>query len=107
MAVGITILLSLVVFFLMVEEKLPISEDLPLIGKYYCVTIIEVSLCLVAMCVVLVFVHQQPTPLPPWIEVGTTLPRTEQSEQLRSAPKRVETPRTPAQCCFTQRSCYE
>jgi len=67
MAVGVTILLSLAVFFLMVEEKMPVSEDLPLIGKYYCCTIIEVSLSLAAMCYVLRYVHHRPRTLPAWI----------------------------------------
>lgn len=68
MAVAVTILLSLAVFFLMVEEKMPVSENLPLIGKYYCVTIIEVSLALAAMCYVLRFVHQRPRVLPDWVQ---------------------------------------
>lgn len=68
MAVGVTILLSLAVFFLMVEEKMPVSENLPLIGKYYCSTIIEVSLALAAMCHVLRFVHHQAHALPDWIK---------------------------------------
>lgn len=66
MAVGVTILLSLAVFFLMVEEKMPVSENLPLIGKYYCCTIIEVSLSLAAMCYVLRYVHHRPGTLPLW-----------------------------------------
>lgn len=70
MAVGVTILLSLAVFFLMVEEKLPVSENLPLIGKYYCCTIIEVSLSLAAMCYVLWYVHHRPCTLPHWIQVS-------------------------------------
>lgn len=70
MAVGVTILLSLAVFFLMVEEKMPVSENLPLIGKYYCCTIIEVSLSLAAMCYVLRYVHHRPGTLPGWIRVS-------------------------------------
>ena len=70
MAVGVTILLSLAVFFLMVEEKMPVSENLPLIGKYYCSTIIEVALSLAAMCYVLWFVHHQPCALPVWKRVS-------------------------------------
>lgn len=66
MAVGVTILLSLAVFFLMVEEKMPVSEDLPLIGKYYSCTIIEVSVSLAAMCYVLRYVHHRSGPLPHW-----------------------------------------
>lgn len=68
MAVGVTILLSLAVFFLMVEEKMPVAENLPLIGKYYCCTIIEVSMALAAMCHVLRFVHNRPCALPDWVE---------------------------------------
>lgn len=70
MAVGVTILLSLAVFFLMVEEKMPVAENLPLIGKYYCCTIIEVSMALAAMCHVLRFVHNRPYALPDWVEVS-------------------------------------
>lgn len=70
MAVGVTILLSLAVFFLMVEEKMPVAENLPLIGKYYCCTIIEVSMSLVAMCHVLRFVHNRPRALPDWVQVS-------------------------------------
>lgn len=70
MAVGVTILLSLAVFFLMVEEKMPVSENLPLIGKYYCSTIIEVSMSLAAMCYVLWFVHHRPCALPDWQRVS-------------------------------------
>ncbi|KAJ7390925.1 Neuronal acetylcholine receptor subunit alpha-7 [Desmophyllum pertusum] len=66
MAVGVTILLSLAVFFLMVEEKMPVSENLPLIGKYYCCTIIEVSLALAAMCYVLRYVHHRSGAVPVW-----------------------------------------
>ena len=73
MAVGVTILLSLAVFFLMVEEKMPVSEDLPLIGKYYSCTIIEVSVSLAAMCYVLRYVHHRSGPLPHWRKVSKTL----------------------------------
>ena len=73
MAVGVTILLSLAVFFLMVEEKMPVSEDLPLIGKYYSCTIIEVSVSLAAMCYVLRYVHHRSGPLPHWRKVSITL----------------------------------
>lgn len=70
MAVGVTILLSLAVFFLMVEEKMPVSEDFPLIGKYYGCTIIEVSLSLAAICYVLRYVHHRSGPLPHWRKVS-------------------------------------
>ena len=70
MAVGVTILLSLAVFFLMVEEKMPVSENLPLIGKYYCCTIIEVSLALAAMCYVLRYVHHRSGAVPVWTRVS-------------------------------------
>lgn len=66
---AVTYLLALAVFFLMVEFKLPVTNDLPLIAKYYCCTIIEVSCGLVAMCSVLRFVHRKPEQLPGWVEV--------------------------------------
>ena len=69
MALAVTYLLALAVFFLMVEVKLPVSPDLPLIAKYYCCTIIEAACGLVAMCSVLRFVHSNPEPLPEWVQV--------------------------------------
>ena len=52
---------------------MPVSEDLPLIGKYYSCTIIEVSVSLAAMCYVLRYVHHRSGPLPHWRKVSITL----------------------------------
>ena len=74
MAVGVTILLSLAVFFLMLEATMPSSSELPLLAKYYCCTVLEVVCCLVAMSWILRLVYHSADPLPPWIKVGTGLP---------------------------------
>ncbi|XP_032220714.2 neuronal acetylcholine receptor subunit alpha-10 isoform X2 [Nematostella vectensis] len=68
MAVGVTILLSLAVFFLMLETIMPISQMLPLLGKYYCCIIIEGAAALGAMSGVLRYIHHSPDPLPPWVK---------------------------------------
>lgn len=70
LAVGVTILLSLVVFFLMVETRVPnTSDNLPLIAKYYCCTVIEISAVLAITCVIHKFEHHAAVPCPLWVEV--------------------------------------
>ena len=70
LAVGVTILLSLVVFFLMVETRVPNTSDhLPLIAKYYCCTVIEISAVLAVTCVIHKFEHRGAEPCPKWIQV--------------------------------------
>eukprot|EP00794_Sanderia_malayensis_P018037 gene18037-19844_t len=69
MAVGVTILLSLAVFFLLLEDKVPeTSDNVPLIGKYFACTIVEASLAVAAVCMVLCFHHHDPTEVPPWVK---------------------------------------
>ncbi|XP_020903827.1 neuronal acetylcholine receptor subunit alpha-7 [Exaiptasia diaphana] len=68
MAVGVTILLSMAVFFLMLESTMPSSNELPLLAKYYCCTVIEVVCCMVAMCWILRLVHHDPKPLAKWLK---------------------------------------
>ncbi|XP_031564357.1 acetylcholine receptor subunit alpha-1-B-like [Actinia tenebrosa] len=68
MAVGVTILLALAVFFLMLEATMPKSNDLPLLAKYYCCTVIEIVCGLVAMSWILRLVHHSPEPLYHWIK---------------------------------------
>ena len=69
LAVGVTILLSLVVFFLMVETRVPNTSDhLPLIAKYYCCTVIEISAVLAVTCVIHKFEHRGAEPCPQWVQ---------------------------------------
>ena len=71
MAVGVTILLSLAVFFLLLEEKMPETSDaVPLIGKYFACTIVEASLAVGAICMVLCFHHHDGTEVPVWMKVS-------------------------------------
>ena len=70
LAVGVTILLSLVVFFLMVETRVPNTSDhLPLLSKYYCCTVIEISAVLAVTCIIHKFEHRGAVPLPSWVKV--------------------------------------
>ncbi len=70
MAVGVTILLSFAVFFLLLEDKMPETSDaVPLIGKYFACTIVEASLAVFAACMVLCFHHHEPTDIPRWMRV--------------------------------------
>eukprot|EP00795_Rhopilema_esculentum_P011245 gene11245-21434_t len=69
MAVAITILLSMAVFFLLLEEKMPETSDhVPLIGKYFACTIVEISLAVWATCMMLCFHHHEPTEVPVWMK---------------------------------------
>ena len=71
LAVGVTILLSLVVFFLMVETRVPNTSDhLPLLSKYYCCTVIEISAVLAVTCIIHKFEHRGAVPLPSWVKVS-------------------------------------
>lgn len=69
MAVGVTILLAMAVFFLMLEATMPSSSEVPLLAKYYCVTVVEVCCCLLSMCWILRFIHHDSEPLPNWVKV--------------------------------------
>lgn len=70
MNVGVTVLLSLTVILLLLAEELPAtSEVVPLISRYYTLTMINVFLSIVFTCVVLTFHHHAPTPLPAWVRM--------------------------------------
>ena len=70
MNVGVTVLLSLTVILLLLAENLPAtSEVLPLISRYYTITMINVFVSLVFTCVVLTFHHHAPTPVPAWVQL--------------------------------------
>lgn len=70
MNVGVTVLLSLTVILLLLAEELPAtSEVVPLISRYYTLTMVNVFISIVFTCVVLTFHHHSPTPLPAWVRL--------------------------------------
>ncbi|EDO45735.1 predicted protein, partial [Nematostella vectensis] len=70
MNVGVTVLLSLTVILLLLAEELPAtSEVVPLISRYYTITMINVFVSIVFTCVVLTFHHHAPEPLPGWVRL--------------------------------------
>ena len=63
----ITVLLAMTVYMLIVAESMPpTSEAMPLVQKFYLVTIIETAFCLFATCVVVKW-HENTTPMPEWV----------------------------------------
>ena len=74
MAVGVTILLSMAVFFLLLEDKMPETSDVvPLIGKYFACTIVQISLAVGATCMMLCFHHHDAADVPNWMKVRINL----------------------------------
>lgn len=72
MVVGVTILLSLIVFYLLASTHIPETSDVvPLIGRYYVVTITEISCALILTCWVLRFHHYNTSvgKVPSWVKV--------------------------------------
>jgi hypothetical protein len=70
MNVGVTVLLSLTVILLLLAEELPAtSEVVPLISRYYTITMVNVFISILFTCVVLTFHHHAPTPLPAWVRL--------------------------------------
>ncbi|XP_078383130.1 neuronal acetylcholine receptor subunit alpha-2-like isoform X2 [Oculina patagonica] len=72
MVVGVTILLSLTVFYLLASTHIPeTSEVVPLIGRYYSLTIIEIASALGLTCWVLRFHHYNTSVgrVPNWVRV--------------------------------------
>ena len=68
MNVGVTVLLSLTVILLLLAEELPAtSEVVPLISRYYTLTMVNVFISIVFTCVELTFHHHAPTPMPAWM----------------------------------------
>ncbi|XP_077982031.1 neuronal acetylcholine receptor subunit alpha-10-like [Glandiceps talaboti] len=66
---GITVLLSLTVFLLLVAESMPPTSDVPVIGQYTAATMIMVSFS-VTMAILTLHVHHQGPhlrPVPKWI----------------------------------------
>uniref|UniRef100_A0A3B4F7C8 CHRNA7-FAM7A fusion protein-like n=1 Tax=Pundamilia nyererei TaxID=303518 RepID=A0A3B4F7C8_9CICH len=69
-SLGITVLLSLTVFMLMVAEIMPATSDsVPLIGQYFASTMVIVGMSVVATVIVLQFHHHNPDSghMPRWV----------------------------------------
>ncbi|XP_063735071.1 neuronal acetylcholine receptor subunit alpha-7-like isoform X2 [Eleginops maclovinus] len=71
-SLGITVLLSLTVFMLMVAEIMPATSDsVPLIGQYFASTMVIVGMSVVATVMVLQFHHHNPNDgnMPRWVHL--------------------------------------
>ncbi|XP_030013533.1 neuronal acetylcholine receptor subunit alpha-7-like isoform X2 [Sphaeramia orbicularis] len=71
-SLGITVLLSLTVFMLMVAEIMPATSDsVPLIGQYFASTMVIVGMSVVATVIVLQFHHHNPDSghMPRWMHL--------------------------------------
>uniref|UniRef100_A0A3P8UTD8 Neuronal acetylcholine receptor subunit alpha-7-like n=1 Tax=Cynoglossus semilaevis TaxID=244447 RepID=A0A3P8UTD8_CYNSE len=71
-SLGITVLLSLTVFMLMVAEIMPATSDsVPLIGQYFASTMVIVGMSVVATVIVLQFHHHKVNsgPMPRWVHL--------------------------------------
>uniref|UniRef100_A0A3Q1JHK1 Uncharacterized protein n=1 Tax=Anabas testudineus TaxID=64144 RepID=A0A3Q1JHK1_ANATE len=71
-SLGITVLLSLTVFMLMVAEIMPATSDsVPLIGQYFASTMVIVGMSVVATVIVLQFHHHSPDSghMPHWVHL--------------------------------------
>ncbi|XP_060592924.1 neuronal acetylcholine receptor subunit alpha-7-like [Ruditapes philippinarum] len=72
-SLGVTILLSLMVFLLLVAETMPPTSDaLPLIGIYFCCIMVMTSLSVLFTVVVLNFHYRGPEThvMPSWVKFG-------------------------------------
>uniref|UniRef100_A0A3Q3VRB6 Uncharacterized protein n=1 Tax=Mola mola TaxID=94237 RepID=A0A3Q3VRB6_MOLML len=71
-SLGITVLLSLTVFMLMVAEIMPATSDsVPLIGQYFASTMVIVGMSVIATVTVLQFHHHNPNSgqMPRWVHL--------------------------------------
>ncbi|KAI1883707.1 hypothetical protein AGOR_G00234320 [Albula goreensis] len=70
-SLGVTVLLALTVFQLMVAESMPPSESVPLIGKYYIatMTMITASTALTIFIMNIHFCGAEAKPVPEWAKV--------------------------------------
>ncbi|XP_071811205.1 neuronal acetylcholine receptor subunit alpha-10-like [Apostichopus japonicus] len=68
-SLGITVLLSLTVFLLIIAESMPATSDVPVIGQYYAATMLLVSISVVLTIIVLNLHHGGPyiRPVPNWM----------------------------------------
>ena len=63
----ITVLLAMTVYMLIVADSMPPTpEAMPLVQKFYLVTIIETASCLFATCMVVKW-HETTEPMPDWV----------------------------------------
>lgn len=63
----ITVLLAMTVYMLVVAESMPpTSEAMPLVQKFYLITIIETTFCLFATCLVIKW-HENTAPMSDWV----------------------------------------
>ncbi|XP_013804924.1 neuronal acetylcholine receptor subunit alpha-9 [Apteryx mantelli] len=70
-SLGVTVLLALTVFQLMVAEIMPPSENVPLIGKYYIATMMMITAS-TALTIIIMNVHHcgsEAKPVPQWARV--------------------------------------
>uniref|UniRef100_A0A8C1SSE4 Neuronal acetylcholine receptor subunit alpha-7 n=1 Tax=Cyprinus carpio TaxID=7962 RepID=A0A8C1SSE4_CYPCA len=71
-SLGITVLLSLTVFMLLVAEIMPATSDsIPLIGQYFASIMIIVGMSVIATVVVLQYHHHDPNGgnMPKWVQI--------------------------------------
>ncbi|KAM3857991.1 cholinergic receptor, nicotinic, alpha 11 [Diretmus argenteus] len=70
-SLGITVLLSLTVFMLLVAEIMPATSDsIPLIGQYFASIMIIVGMSVIATVVVLQYHHHDPNAnMPKWVQL--------------------------------------
>ncbi|XP_061616674.1 neuronal acetylcholine receptor subunit alpha-7-like isoform X3 [Phyllopteryx taeniolatus] len=71
-SLGITVMLALIVFMLLVAEIMPATSDsVPLIAQYFVITLVIVAHSVIATVVVLQFHHHDPNgaKMPKWIRV--------------------------------------
>jgi len=69
---GITVLLAMTVFLLLVAETLPAtSDDVPLLGQYFIATMFVTAMSLASTCTILNFFHRSPStsPMPGWVRI--------------------------------------
>ncbi|XP_073468367.1 neuronal acetylcholine receptor subunit alpha-9 [Aquarana catesbeiana] len=70
-SLGVTVLLALTVFQLMVAESMPPSENVPLIGKYYIATMTMITAS-TALTIIIMNIHlcgAEAKPIPHWARV--------------------------------------
>ncbi|KAM7168474.1 neuronal acetylcholine receptor subunit alpha-9 isoform 2-T2 [Macrochelys suwanniensis] len=70
-SLGVTVLLALTVFQLMVAESMPPSENVPLIGKYYIATMTMITAS-TALTIIIMNIHHcgaEAQPVPQWARV--------------------------------------
>ena len=99
---GITVLLAMTVFLLIVADSLPsTSEHIPLLGSYFIAIMFDTALSLVASCVILNFFHRNPSmsPMPKWVRkyilgyLGWILCFPNHSKYIERKIRRLSSPR--------------